>query len=56
MQLPVNQHRIDHFAAIIDGNVAHDLRLTGLFVDFHHADVRAEWKGKILGLEKVSSR
>src|SRR5258706_15590241 len=54
MKLAIDQKRINHFAAIINRDIAQKLCLAGFFVDLDDADVRAERKGKVLWLEKVS--
>src|SRR5258706_13101832 len=54
MKLAIDEKRINHFAAIINRDIAQKLCLAGLFVDLDDADVRTERKGKVLWLEKVS--
>ena len=53
VNLAVDQHRIDHFAAIVDRDIFEELDVAGLFIDFDDADVSAERKGEILWLEEV---
>lgn len=53
LNLTFNEHGIDHFAAIIDGDIAQELHVAGLPVDLHNDDVRAEGEGEVLRLEEV---
>ena len=53
VNLSVDQQGIDHFAAVVQGDIAQEFCLAGFFVDLDDADVRAERKCKILRLEKV---
>ena len=56
VDLPIDQHRIDHFAAVIDSDVAQKLDVACFAINFDDSDVRAEWKGKVLWFEEVSGR
>jgi hypothetical protein len=50
----VNQHRIDHLAAIVDGDVTQKLDVARFAIDFDDGDVRAEREREVLRFEKVS--
>src|SRR5215510_1883786 len=56
MHLTVHEQRIDYLAAIIDGDVFHDLYFAGISVDLDDTDVCAKRKSEILWFEKVRRR
>src|SRR5215510_6886412 len=56
MQLTVHEQRIDYLAAIIDGDVFHDLYFAGISVDLDDTDVCAKRKSEILWFKKVRRR
>ena len=42
MPLALGEHRVHHYPGVVDGHVAHHLRLAGFGVDFHHGHVGSE--------------
>ena len=50
--MPFDQQRVDHVAAIIDGDVAHKLDVAGFGIQFDDANMRAERVGEITGFEE----
>ena len=47
VDLPLDDLRVDDRAAVVDGDVLHDLGRAGLGVDLDHADVRAGRPGEV---------
>ena len=47
MDLPLDDHRVDDVAAVVDGDEAAHLDLAGAAVDVDHADVAAEREGEV---------
>ena len=52
VNLSVDQHRVDHLAAIIDRDVTQKLDVAGFAIDFDDDDVRAEGKREFFGSKK----
>ena len=53
VHLAIDQQRIDDDAAIVHGDVALDLDLAGIAIDFRHDDVGAEGEGEVGRLPEV---
>src|SRR5687767_2578440 len=53
MELPINQHGVDNFSAIVHRHVAQELYFAGVTIDLHYGDMRSERKRKILRFKKV---
>src|SRR5262249_43185224 len=47
LDLSIHEQRIDDLAAVVHCVVSFDFDLSCLQLNFHHADVGSEWKGKI---------
>src|SRR6185437_1280737 len=52
VDLAIDEQRIDDVAAIVDGDVLLEFDVTRIAIDFDNANVRAEWKCEIGGLEE----
>ena len=52
VDLALEQHRVEHPAGVVAGDVADQLHLAGLGVDLDHGDVRAERERRPAGLEE----
>ena len=50
VHLTVDQHRVDRVAAVVDGDVAEQLDLPGLWIEVDDRRVRAEREHEVLGL------
>src|SRR5437016_5681888 len=50
---PVHDHRVDHAAQIVHGEVAQHLHLPGVADHLHHADVRPEGEDEVARIEEA---
>src|SRR6185503_4860653 len=56
LHLAVDQHRVDHFPAVIDRNVAQKFYVARFAIDFDYSDVSAKRESEVGRLEEVRSR
>src|SRR5207244_9697384 len=55
VQLALDQHRVDHVAVIVDCDIALDLDVAGVRINFDKGDVRAEGEGEVRWVEEARS-
>ena len=52
VNLPIDEERINHIAAIVHGDILLHADIAGIGIDFNDAQVRAEGKCEVRGLKK----